>query len=407
MLILYNLGIRLYGIAISIASLFVSKAKLWTKGRKRLTEALLGIPDSAKDNIIWVHCASVGEFEQARPIIERIKKQNPNQFIALTFFSPSGYELRKNYAFADWINYIPLDTQKNAEAFVSTLKPKLAIFIKYEFWYHHYKACKKHGCTIISANSIFRPKQIAFKNTQSVMFKSLHLVDQFFVQDEQSLNLLKSIGITKAVVCPDTRYDRVLEIASQAKSIKVAEQFSKNATVLVAGSTWPIDEKLIASLLQKLNFRLKVILVPHEIDEIHLKSIEKKFEGNSIRFSNWDESAKAQILIVDNMGMLSSLYKYGKYAYVGGGFGKSIHNILEAAVYGIPVFTGPKMQKFKEAIELQAAQGLTVIEDVDSFANKLQFYKENKEAYNQQFLINQAFVASRAGGTEKVLKYLG
>lgn len=359
---LYSLNIFLYGIAIRIASLFNSKAKRWLKGRKDLFRSIEKSIAGNQSPVAWFHCASLGEFEQGRPLMERLRKEKPEYKILLTFFSPSGYEVRRNYPGADFIFYLPLDTPGNARRFVSLVKPSLVFFVKYEFWLNHLRVLAENNIPHFLVSAVFRSDQAFFKNWGGIFRKALQQYAYIFTQDEKSLQLLGTIGIKQAAVAGDTRFDRVAEIAASAKEIPIAEAFAgENRQVLVAGSSWPQDETLLfPAFANHFANGWKMLIAPHELGESHLASIEQGLvssglkPGDILRFScaKKETAASAKALIIDNIGMLSSLYRYGKIAYIGGGFGKSIHNILEAAVYGMPVIFGPAHRKFNEALNM-------------------------------------------------------
>ncbi|MBN1117131.1 MAG: 3-deoxy-D-manno-octulosonic acid transferase [Bacteroidales bacterium] len=353
MIFLYNLGIRTYYLLALITSLFKPKARLWVKGRKNVFKQLKSELETEK-KYCWFHASSLGEFEQGRPIIEEIKKTYPEMGVVLTFFSPSGYEIRKNYTGADIICYLPLDTRRNAQRFMKLVKPKWCFFIKYDYWFHFLKQAKKSGSKIFLVSGIFRKKQLFFKSYGNWYRKLLNQFDHLFIQNNESASLLESIGIKNYTVSGDSRFDRVVQIAEKSKNIEAAEQFSKDNFTLVCGSTWEPDENNLFKLLE-IGDKLKLIIAPHEINNAHINNIVSKLKVPCVLFSkseNLKEVLEAKVLIIDNIGMLSSVYKYGQMAYIGGGFGAGIHNTIEAAVYGIPVIFGPNYQKFQEARDL-------------------------------------------------------
>lgn len=377
----YHIGIYVYLAAALVLSLFNHKAALFINGRKDLFRHIRDTYHPQKP-VVWFHCSSVGEFEQARPIIEKMHREESGYQILVTFFSPSGYEHLKNYEYADWVYYLPLDTRRNAVKFVSLISPSKVVFIKYEFWMNILGELSKRGIPVYSACAIFRPGQIFFRWYGSVMRRTLRCFDTLFIQDERSRALLEGIGITNVKVCGDTRFDRVNEILSQKKEgDRITELFLSGDTgrAWVAGSIWPDDERLIAAVFPRLHTLGRLILVPHEIDEKHLRGIEKLFSDyGTVRYSEmegmpsgqWDtsEHRRARVLIVDRIGILSVLYRYGRFAYVGGGFTSSgIHNILEAATYGRPVVFGPNYRKFREAWELIALGGAVSVRYPDDF----------------------------------------
>ena len=343
---LYNISIWIFSTAINIASLFNPKAKQWIKGRKGIFQKLAGATKDNKD-IVWFHCASLGEFEQGKPIIEGYKIKHPTHKILLTFFSPSGYEIRKNYDEVDWVFYLPADTKKNAKKFINIVNPIKVIFIKYEFWFNYMAECKKQNIPFYSVSSIFRKEQSFFK--YDFFAKQLNNVSHFFVQDQNSKELLKKIGFSNCTVAGDTRFDSVITNTQNAISIPLIEEFSKNKTTIICGSTWPKDEALLAKYIKE-NPNYNYIIASHEMQ--HIKELKK--QTNALLFSKADSTniSNSNVLIIDSIGILSNIYKYGNLAYIGGGFGSGIHNILEAITFGLPVIFGPNYSKFKEAKDL-------------------------------------------------------
>jgi 3-deoxy-D-manno-octulosonic-acid transferase len=359
----YNVGIGLYGLALRIASVFHEKASKWLKGRSGsywsdLREAIKKHPKP-----VWFHCASLGEFEQARPIIEEHKKRFPTTPVLLTFFSPSGYEVRKKYSGADIVVYMPLDTPSKARKFLEITNPKAVIFVKYEFWLNHLNEAIKRSIPIFLISGIFREKQVFFSSFGAPYRKTLRRFARVFVQDEKSASLLDKIGISDVEVAGDTRFDRVQEIRNSNYSNPTLEHF-KNHNTLIAGSTWPIDEEFIANWVNQSDDRFAII-APHEIGDKHIAGITEQFEG-AVRLS--DNFPNAKVLVVDSIGNLSKIYRYGSFAYIGGGFGAGLHNTLEAAVYGLPVIFGPNHKKFNEAVELGQCGGGFPISETDQFA---------------------------------------
>ena len=399
MLWIYNIGIRLYGFLLQIAALFNPKAKLFVNGRKDIWQQLAN-KTNPNDQPIWFHFASLGEFEQGRPVLETLKTNKPEQKIIVTFFSPSGYEIRKNYALAD-VFYLPLDTPKNAERFISIVNPQQAIFTKYEFWFHYFNELNKSAIPLYLISGIFRPQQAFFKWYGSFYREILTYVSHFFVQNKESVTLLKSIGISQVSLSGDTRFDRVYENAQHPKKLELIEQFCGDAKVFIAGSTWLPDEKLLVAITEK-HPDWKFIIAPHEIGQAHIQEIEELFP-KAIKFSILSSQISEntpQILIIDNIGMLSSLYQYGKLAYIGGGFGVGIHNTLEAAAFGLPVIFGPKYDKFQEAkdlIKIDAAKSIsTESELLTAFEN----FKANEEASAAA----KKYVEQQKGATEMIIE---
>ena len=376
------------------------------KDQKRIIETAFG---NQHDKIIWIHAASLGEFEQGRPIIEALKTGMPSYKILLTFFSPSGYQVRKNYAFADWVFYLPWDTQVNAAHWVSAINPALAIFIKYEFWYNYSNELSKKKIPTISISSIFREDQLFFRSYGKFYRSMLHNFSHFFVQNTQSKILLNSIGINNVAITGDTRFDRVFQVRQMLKDIPYVKSFKGSHKVMVVGSCWPEDFEVLSLFINKQQHQLKFIIAPHEINEEFLSTIEKSINRKSIRFSaitNETDIESFHVLLIDNVGMLSHLYQYGEFAYVGGGFGKGIHNILEAATFGIPIFFGNKNHsKFQEASDLIIRGG----------AFQIGNYVELKKIYERLILfpeifllachVNRNYVKENIGATEKILAY--
>lgn len=396
---LYNIGILIYKVLAQIAALFSSKAKLWVNGQKRW-RGILREKISPGDRVFWIHCSSLGEFEQGRPVVEEMKKQRPDIKILLTFFSPSGYEIRKNYAGADCICYLPADTPSNATEFLSLAHPALAVFVKYEFWNNHIAELHQRNIPLYLISAIFRPDQHFFKPYGSFFRSMLKKFEKIFVQDERSLELLRGIGITKAIKAGDTRFDRVVQIATNAKDIPQISSFRNGEKLFLAGSSWKPDEEIIARYINLDPGRMKWVFAPHEIDEANIARIEKLFTSKCVRFSQYnEESAAARILIIDNIGMLSSAYRYATIAAVGGGFGKGIHNILEPACWGIPVLFGPGHEKFREALELLKVKGGMTFDSFESFKEILDKLLNDDEYYLKSARSASQYVSENTGAT--------
>ena len=411
---LYSLSIFFFGIAIRIAALFNSKARLWIRGRKNLFTELESKIKSSAQPIVWFHCASLGEFEQGRPLIEEFKKRNPSYRILLSFFSPSGFEVRKNYAGADTVCYLPLDTLGNAKRFVELVNPSLVFFIKYEFWLNTLGEIRKKNIPHFLVSGIFRHDQIFFKSHGGIFREALKGFTFLFTQEKNSVELLKSISIHNVIAAGDTRFDRVIEIANGAKEISLAKLFSGiEGKVIIAGSTWPQDEELLfPSTSAELKKDWKIIIAPHELGEAHLSAIESALgnigieKQSIIRFSKADEKfiSEAKVLLIDNIGMFSSLYRYGNIAYIGGGFGKSIHNTLEAAVYGIPVVFGPRFEKFNEAKGLIASGGGFGVQNGQELQNVLHELLSDKTKREAAGMKAGKFVKENTGATKIILE---
>ena len=351
---IYNFFIFLYSIAARIAGLFNEKAAKWTGGRKNIFGHIAASLRPGEKRV-WFHCASVGEFEQARPLIEEIRRINPGLKILITFFSPSGYELHRNYPLADYVFYLPLDGRSRARRFLDLTDPYLVIFVKYEFWYHYLTLIRKRGIPAALVAAAFREEQPFFKWYGSLFREVLKSFRYIFVHDADSAGLLQQIGLKEGVfIAGDTRYDRVHQIAAAARTFPVVEAFKGESRLVIAGSTWPADEELLKECFSVFPRDWKLVIAPHELHADHIRSIEAMFGGESVLFSRFDGTdAAKRVLIVDNMGMLSAIYRYGSVAYVGGGFLKGgIHNTLEPAVFGLPVLFGPVYRKFIEAVAL-------------------------------------------------------
>lgn len=411
MKLLYNFALSFYLFATRLVGIFNPKAKLFNNGQKGLMD-LIRKSVATDAPIIWVHCSSVGEFEQSRPIIEWYKKEMPHYKILLTFFSPSGYEVRKNYPLADWVFYLPLDTTSNARAFLDCVKPVKAIFIKYEFWYNYLNELKRRNIETYIVAAIFRSSQAFFKPYGGFFRSMLANYTMLFVQDKQSFDLLASIGIKDNVqICGDTRFDRVHEITKNSASFPLIELFAKDSFTMVAGSSWAPDEEIIAKVLK--NFpRTKLVVAPHEIGKERIASVMERFAGYKIvKYSELNSSCgdlhtllqQSQILIIDCIGILSSIYKYGKFAYIGGGFGVGIHNILEAATYGMPVVFGPNHKKFKEANDLLELGGATSIKNATEFYSLFSTFINVPSEIEKRGNISLEYVKSNLGATYKVV----
>lgn len=396
-----------------LAALFNPKAKKWVQGRKhifkRLETAVAGT-----DNIVWMHCASLGEFEQGRPLIEKLRSRYPDYKLLLTFFSPSGYEVKKDYKGADWVFYLPMDGPRNAKYFLEIVNPALVIFVKYEFWYYYLKKIKYRDIPLLLVSALFWEKMSFFKWYGAIQRKMLSRFDHLFVQNAASKELMDKIGLSSiTTISGDTRFDRVIDIAEKAEPLPLIEQFIGNSKTIVAGSTWTEDEEVLQKTITAINDpSLKLIIAPHEINEKHLSDIEKLLP-TSVRFSQLPILLPATIgipvstcLIVDNIGLLSRLYKYAYITYVGGGFGKGIHNILEAAVYGKPVLFGPTFHKFKEATDLINKGGATSINNTNSCIDAVQKLLNNKEEYTIRCESSKKYVYTNKGAAEKIMNYI-
>ncbi len=367
MSLLYDLGLLIYHFGVWVASFGNDKAKKFLEGRKGVIEYISEKIDK-NSQYVWVHAASLGEFEQGRPVIEQIKRLRPEYKIILTFFSPSGYEVRKNYEGADIVCYLPIDTSWGAKRFLDTVRPACAIFIKYEFWMNYIRGLKRRNIPTYIVSAIFREEQAFFKWYGGWYRKVLHCFNHLFVQNQSSLDLLASIGVNNASLTGDTRFDRVADIAAKSKELPIVSAFKQGKKVIVAGSSWPKDEDILCAYFNE-HPEIKMILAPHEIHQSHLDSIVAKLKRPYAFYqgTSEEEAAKADCLIINCFGLLSSIYKYGEVAYIGGGFGVGIHNTLEAAVYGMPVVFGPNFHKFQEAVDMVKRGAAFSIENAEQY----------------------------------------
>jgi 3-deoxy-D-manno-octulosonic-acid transferase len=395
-----------------IAALRHPKARQWVRGRKEVWEKLTafrGSTDPGK-RIYWMHCASLGEFEQGRPLLEKLKTHDPGSYSVLTFFSPSGYEIRKDYPHADLVCYLPADTPANAHRFISLLQPHMAIFVKYEFWRHYLHQLHRRQIPTILISAIFRPEQLFFRSYGAWYRRLLTYFDHFFVQNESSARLLASVGVTNYAISGDTRVDRVLQLQKEAPEFPLIADFCGSAPVWIIGSSWPADEDLLFSFWQdRLPPHWRIIIAPHEIGAAHLQQIEQTAPLPLVRYSTLKQQAApaddARILLIDNVGMLSALYRYGRIAYIGGGFGKAIHNLLEPMAFHLPVIFGPKHEKFQEALTLKKSGGGFAIsgrEDLERVFTALQ----DEKIYEKAARAAYDYLEQSQGGTDKILTYI-
>lgn len=400
---MYNLAIYIYLLGVAIMSLFNKKVKTMWRGERQAL-GILNAEMMPGAKYIWFHAASLGEFEQGRPLIERIRSEHPEYKILLTFFSPSGYEVCKDYKGADIICYLPLDTIRNARRFLRTVHPVMAFFIKYEFWYNYLHILKHRKIPVYSVSSIFRSDQVFFKWYGRKYANVLKCFTHYMVQNEESKQLLATLGITDVDVVGDTRFDRVLQIKASARQLPIVEAFKQDYKVFVAGSSWPPDEDIFIKFFNE-HKDWKLIIAPHVIGEDHLQQILSKLNRNTVRYTQTtaEEATKADCLIIDCFGLLSSIYNYGEVAYVGGGFGVGIHNVLEAAVWDIPVIFGPNNQRFQEARGLLASEGGFEINNYADFDGVMSHLKSDKADLKEAGSKAGAFVLSLSGATDKVL----
>lgn len=402
----YTLILHLYAFAVELSSFFHRKARMTRVGQWH-TNGILRKKIDRNARYIWFHAASLGEFEQGRPLMETIRKRYPDYKILLTFFSPSGYEVRKNYDGADVICYLPFDTPYKVRKFLHLANPAVAVFIKYEFWLNYLTELKKRNIPTYLVSGIFRREQLFFKWYGGWYRKALTCFERLFVQDEASRSLLAEFGITNVQVCGDTRFDRVLAVQRQARELPAVKEFvgDGSSLILVAGSSWPEDESIIIPYFNT-HPEVKLIIAPHEIPREHLLYIESLLHRPSIRLSETNDQPVAgkDCLIIDSFGLLSSIYRYGDVAYVGGGFGKGIHNTLEAAVYGIPVLFGPKYQKFREAHELIACGGGFSLQDEAAFVTRMDAFIGKPEQRAESGRIVGDYVQRNSGVTDRILR---
>jgi 3-deoxy-D-manno-octulosonic-acid transferase len=406
-LFLYKIGLKSFGLLVKCLSPVNKKAKKWVEGRKDLLIHLKYKFQGNTSPVAWFHCASLGEFEQARPLIEQFRVENKKFKILLTFFSPSGYEIRKNYPQADYIFYLPLDTKKNARIFIEITKPVIAFFAKYEFWHYYINQLKKKNIPVISFSATFREKQIFFKPYGAFYKSILKKFEMIFVQNESSYYLLKSHNIKNTAIAGDTRFDRVKALYDNRKKNIIVEKFKGEKKLLIIGSCWPQDLKILAPFINSFKEELNIIIAPHELHENELTSLQNEFNKKIIFYSKADPETVGQfeILVIDNIGMLSSLYQYAEFAYIGGAFGKGLHNILEAATYGMPIFFGPNYSKFNEATDLVKVSCAFPVSDTDNFSQVFNsFYKDNSLRLSVSEKC-RTYVDNHTGATQKILAH--
>ena len=412
MLILFTIGVILYTLGVSIAALFGNvKAKQWIKGRwkqmkelkflkrKKRADGPLAIGDG---DWVWFHAASLGEFEQGRPVIEALKKEFPHYKILLSFFSPSGYEIRKDYPLADEVLYLPSDTSYHAEQWLQRHHFVAAFFIKYEFWFNYMKALKQKGIPLFYISVIFSPDSYFFKPYGNWFRKQLTAVTHFFVQDATSEKLLREYGFDNVTLCGDTRFDRVAAIAQQAKPFPEVERFINGRKCIIAGSTWPPDEKLISAFVPKLPDDYCLIMAPHDISESHIAHIKAMFP-QAVLYSELSFEKQSNILVVNTIGMLSQLYQYARFVYIGGGFGVNIHNIQEPVAFGCPVVFGPRYTSFKEAVDLVARQGAFSVNDASELERVFLCLMNDEAFFAQASTTCRDYLQSQLGATRKVV----
>lgn len=404
---LYNFGLVLYASILRLIASRHPKAKLWVDGREGIFERMKEeIDPSAR--IVWVHAASLGEFEQGRPVIEQIRAKHPEYKILLTFFSPSGYEIHKNYQGADYIFYLPLDLPSNARKFLDIVNPEIVIIIKYEFWLNLLSELRRRNVRTYIISAIFRRNSIFFRPYGGIWRRALESFDSLFVQNIESKKLLAELGFDNAVVSGDTRFDRVLQIAVSANKMEVIEKFRADNRLFIAGSTWTADEGILIELINK-NPKIKFVVAPHELDDERILALISKCEGGAIKYTDatpQTDFSSTQVLILNTMGQLSSVYQYASMAYIGGGFGAGIHNTLEAATFGLPMAFGPNYKKFKEArdlITLDAATSISSYEELKTWFDQL---NGDEELLSKQSRTAKDYTYQHQGASDMIVKTL-
>lgn len=403
----YNIGILGYYLLVWIVSLRNEKAQKWIKGRndifRRLRETI-----KPGEPLLWFHASSLGEFEQGRPVIESIKKQQPDYKVLLTFFSPSGYELRKNYPYADYVFYLPLDTRKNASTFLEIVKPEKVFFIKYEFWFNYLTELKKHNIPTYIFSALFRPSQIFFKPWGKWYGKALRAYEYIFVQNRESFDILHKYGFNNVGICGDTRLDAVGEIADAAPRLEKMEQFCGNHKAIIAGSTWKEDEDLFIRYINESSSNQKFVIAPHEVNKQSIDRITGALTKPFALYSRAtsEELKRSNVLIIDGYGYLLSVYRYGLIAYVGGGFTTGIHSILEPAAFGLPVIFGPDYHKFQEAHDLLTLGAANSISDYDELTFIISEYQTNIDMLATASATALNYVNKNRGASKEIVKYL-
>ena len=403
---LYNISVLLYGLAVRLVSPFNAKAKLFIKGRQGIFSEIASRLKGNETPLVWFHCASLGEFEQGRPVIEAYRKAQPKHKILITFFSPSGYELRKNYQSADFVFYLPLDSKKNATQFLDLVKPTLAVFVKYEFWHHYIKEVATRQIPLICISALFNEKQRFFKPSGGFFRNTLSYFDHIFVQNEESMELLKGININKVTVAGDTRFDRVVQTVSKPQQFPLIEQFSKNNLTVIIGSCWPADMQFLFPIING-SSGVRFIIAPHDVSESSVRQIEKGLDKTYCRITEADSTKvdKSEVVIVNTVGMLSSLYQYGQFAYIGGAFGDGLHNILEAVTFGLPVIFGNNnLEKYPEStalIEKGGAFAFTEQKEIDQYFNRMTNDTEFRTEASKKC---KAYIEENTGATAKIME---
>lgn len=406
MRLLYTFFIIVYGLIIRMISPFNEKARLWVKGRQASREKIKSMQADDRQ-WLWFHAASLGEFEQGRTVIEAVRSAKPEYGILLTFFSPSGYEIRKNYEHADLVLYLPEDRLPLIEDFCSRFSIRVVFFIKYEFWYNLLDYLNRKDIPFYFFSVRFRPSQHFFKGYGTWFLHHLRPARHIFVQDEISFELLTKNGISQCSIAGDTRFDRVAQLAKKTERLPEIEDFAGRNPIFVAGSTWPADEKLLLPLLSELPENYKVILAPHDISRAHVDNILRSCPLPAVRYSERKPNAAARILVIDNVGMLSRIYRYARFAYIGGGFGKAIHNIQEPVAWGCPVIFGPNHQKFTEAVDLLQLGGAIAVNNSTEMKKAMLRFATNEKVREESSAICRAYVDRNLGATDLILQNIG
>lgn len=403
-MLIYNLAIKIYLFGIGLASLRNEKAKKWIKGRKnwqsKLRESI-----SPQDKVMWFHCASLGEFEQGRPVIEELIQIYKEWKVLITFFSPSGYEIRKNYDKADCIMYLPLDTKRNATEFIKLANPRIAFFVKYEFWRNFLSVLKKEKVPLYLVSGVFRKNQLFFKWYGKSIMKDLHAFTHFFVQNDESKKILKSHGFNNVTLTGDTRFDRVVSTTQNFKRFPEIEKFISGNQVVICGSTWEPEEEIIAEFIENNQQDIKFIIAPHEVHDSKIKKLQKSLSIKSILYTEIenDTLGNYDVLIINTIGILSSLYQYGSIAFVGGAFGKGLHNILEAAAFGMPILFGPNIKKFQEAMDLVKEGSAFKVTSYMEFEDKINMLLSNPSDLKRLSATSKKYVVGNLGAKTKII----
>ncbi|HEY8367288.1 MAG TPA: glycosyltransferase N-terminal domain-containing protein [Bacteroidia bacterium] len=395
---LYSISVQAYFAGIKLASLFNTKARLWVEGR-----ALKSYPSEFKKNgkCYWFHCASLGEFEQARPLIEAIKKREECSII-LTFFSPSGYEIRKNYSYADWVGYLPYDNENDCKRFLDIFKPDFVFIVKYEFWFVMLKEIQARSIKLYLISGLFRPNQLFFKSYGSWFKDILSKFDYLFVQNKESLKILNQNGIKNAEFCGDTRLDRVLEIKAQTPKNPILENFSKGEKLLIFGSVWPQDLPILKQVIKN-NSEKRILIAPHNLHDDFIQDLLNISPNESQRYTKYNSEQESRILVLDTMGMLASAYSLGDIAYVGGGFGKAVHNTMEPAAFGLAIVFGPKYTKFYEAVQLKELGAAVSFHSKDECSKFILGLLKDKSEVHKIGKAAATYVETNAGATSKII----